>query len=62
MTARASVAARRDAEALLDLARRVRRLRPCWRDPRLFYAQRDDIEHDLARLAAEAQRREGRPC
>ena len=59
MTARACTAALCDAEALLDLARRVRRLRPCWRDPRRFYAERDDIEHDLARLAAEA-RREGR--
>lgn len=51
MTARVSAMARRDAETLLDLARRVRRLVPCWHDPSRFYRERDAIEHALAGLA-----------
>jgi hypothetical protein len=36
---------------LPELARRVRRLVPCWQDPTRFYRQRDDLVDDLHRLA-----------
>jgi hypothetical protein len=36
---------------LHELARRVRRLVPCWQDPTRFYRQRDDLVDDLHRLA-----------
>jgi hypothetical protein len=36
---------------LHELARRVRRLVPCWQDPIRFYRQRDDLVDDLHRLA-----------
>jgi hypothetical protein len=42
---------RSDPPSLDELARRVRRLIPCWQDPARFYKQRDDLVDDLRRLA-----------
>jgi hypothetical protein len=38
-------------EALEDLARRVARLRPCWRDPERFFEARSEIAAELRRMA-----------
>ena len=59
MTPRGSLAAQRDAEALLDLARRVRRLTPCRRDPERFHVEKSEIEAALRRMAKEPGRRPG---
>jgi hypothetical protein len=48
---------------LHELARRVRRLVPCWQDPTRFYQQRDDLVDDLHRLARSGSpRTPGRPA
>ena len=42
-------------ERLRDLARRVGRLQPDWRNPERFFENRSDLEHDLRRLAKEIE-------
>ena len=39
-----------------SLAEAVRRLSPCWRDPRDFYARRDDLAAAIAALASPSPR------
>lgn len=48
MTAR-----RNRAEAVRDIAREVRRLRPDWRWPERYFENRSEIEDRLRRLARE---------
>lgn len=49
------------AEQLRDLARRVRALSPCRRDPERYHLEKDEIEKELARLARAAGGGGGRP-
>ncbi len=39
------------APRIAELARRVGRLRPDWRNPERYFANRDEIERELRRLA-----------
>jgi hypothetical protein len=48
-----------DAEVLVELARRVDRLRLSHRDPERFHLEKDEIAVELRRLARAAER--GRP-
>lgn len=41
------------ATRVLDLAHRIGRLRPDWRNPETYFHNRSEIEHDLKRLARE---------
>lgn len=41
-------------DRLHDLARRIGRLRPDWRNPERYFAERDELERDARRLAREA--------
>jgi hypothetical protein len=41
------------ASRVLDLAHRIGRLRPDWRNPETYFHNRSEIEHDLKRLARE---------
>lgn len=42
------------SEQLADLARRVRHLSPCRRDPERYHVEKDEIEATLRRLSQEA--------
>lgn len=42
------------SEQLRDLARRVRHLSPCRRDPERYHVEKDEIEATLRRLSQEA--------
>jgi hypothetical protein len=44
------------APRLADLARRVGRLRPDWSNPERYFADRQEIERELHRLAREVAR------
>jgi hypothetical protein len=46
------------APDLLDLAKRVARLRPDWQEPQRFFEERSDLAHALRRIACNG-RREG---
>lgn len=41
------------ATRVLDLANRIGRLRPDWRNPETYFHNRSEIEHELKRLARE---------
>ena len=43
------------ARTIRDIARDVSRLRPDWRNPEIYFANRSDIEHALRRLARELE-------
>ncbi|MEN9925762.1 MAG: hypothetical protein RL268_1888 [Pseudomonadota bacterium] len=49
------------SQELADLARRVRHLSPCRRDPERFHADKSDIEATLRRLSQEAGTDTARP-
>lgn len=44
------------APRIADLARRVGRLTPDWRNAERYFAERQEIERDLQRLAREVAR------
>lgn len=44
------------ADALHDLAGRVRRLSPSHRDPEAFHVEKDLIAHELRRIVKEVRR------
>lgn len=44
---------------LRDAAKRLGRLTPDWRDPERYFANRDEIERDLRRLAKHLEREHG---
>ena len=43
------------ADRLRRLAGKVGRLRPDWRDPETYFANRDELERELRRIASEAE-------
>ena len=43
------------ARAIRTIARDVARLRPDWRDPESYFANRSEIEHALLRLARQLE-------
>lgn len=47
------------SETLRDVARRLRYLQPHHRDPERFHLERDQLEHDVRRVAAELGRLAG---
>lgn len=48
------------ATMLRQLAREVGRLRPDWRNPERYFADRSEIEHALRRLANQMEQGRGR--
>ncbi|AHE55898.1 hypothetical protein [Sphingomonas sanxanigenens] len=40
-------------DRIREIADRLGRLRPDWRNPERFFENRSDLEHDLRRLAKE---------
>ena len=43
-------------DRIADLARRVGRLRPDWSNPERYFADRQEIERELQRIAREVAR------
>lgn len=48
------------AEALLELANRLRRLSPCWQNPERFHEAKSELVADIRRLAGTAPKPEVR--
>ena len=42
-------------QGIRDVARRLSRLSPDWRDPERYFHNRDEIERELKRLARELE-------
>ena len=47
------------APRIAEIARRVSRLRPDWRNPERYFEERHEIEIELRRLASEVAARRG---